>query len=89
MILEGKTIVVTGVGTGLGCEVARLALRDGANVVMGARTEKQLAENANSAPVASAPHHAFHPGAGRASAGSRKSGKHCSPSPNGAWFTLK
>lgn len=46
MILEGKTIVVTGVGTGLGCEVARLALRDGANVVMGARTEKQLAENA-------------------------------------------
>jgi NAD(P)-dependent dehydrogenase (short-subunit alcohol dehydrogenase family) len=42
MILEGKTLVVCGVGAGLGREVARVALRDGANVVLGARTEAQL-----------------------------------------------
>jgi NAD(P)-dependent dehydrogenase (short-subunit alcohol dehydrogenase family) len=38
MILEGKTVVVTGVGRGLGSEIARLCLRDGANVVLAART---------------------------------------------------
>ena len=32
MILEGKTVVVTGVGPGLGGEVAKLVLRDGGNV---------------------------------------------------------
>lgn len=42
-ILQGKTVVVTGVGTGLGKEVASAAVRDGANVVIGARTESQLA----------------------------------------------
>src|SRR5262245_38841960 len=42
MILEGKTLAVCGVGAGLGREVARVALRDGANVVLGARTEAQL-----------------------------------------------
>lgn len=42
MILEGKTVVVSGVGAGLGREVAALAIRDGANVVLGARTEAQL-----------------------------------------------
>ncbi len=42
MILEGKTIVVSGVGGGLGQEIARLALRDGANVVLGARTQASL-----------------------------------------------
>ncbi len=42
MILEGKTVVVSGVGAGLGREVAALAIRDGANVVLGARTESQL-----------------------------------------------
>ena len=30
MILEGKNVIVCGVGPGLGGEVARLALRDGA-----------------------------------------------------------
>ena len=30
MILEGKTVVVCGVGPGLGREVAQAALRDGA-----------------------------------------------------------
>ena len=42
MILEGKTVLVTGVGDGLGRECAANALRDGANVVMGARTEQKL-----------------------------------------------
>ncbi len=43
MIVQDKVIVVTGVGPGLGGEVARLALRDGAKVVIGARREKKLA----------------------------------------------
>jgi len=47
MILEGKTVLVSGVGTGLGREVARLALRDGANVVLAARTESVLKETAS------------------------------------------
>ena len=46
MILQGKTVVVCGVGAGLGREVARIALRDGANAVLGARTEAQLASAA-------------------------------------------
>jgi NAD(P)-dependent dehydrogenase (short-subunit alcohol dehydrogenase family) len=46
MFLEGKTILVSGVGAGLGREVVSLALRDGARVVMGARTESVLEETA-------------------------------------------
>jgi NAD(P)-dependent dehydrogenase (short-subunit alcohol dehydrogenase family) len=42
MILEGKTVLVTGVGNGLGRECATSALRDGANVVMAARTADTL-----------------------------------------------
>jgi NAD(P)-dependent dehydrogenase (short-subunit alcohol dehydrogenase family) len=42
MILDGKTVVVTGVGPGLGGETVRLALRDGANVVMAARKGDRL-----------------------------------------------
>lgn len=42
MILEGKTVVVSGVGPGLGREIAAAAQRDGANVVLGARTRKNL-----------------------------------------------
>ena len=42
MILEGKTVVVCGVGTGLGSEVARVVLRDGAQVMLAARTESTL-----------------------------------------------
>jgi NAD(P)-dependent dehydrogenase (short-subunit alcohol dehydrogenase family) len=42
MILEGKTIVVSGVGTGLGSEVLRIAVRDGANVMAAARTQATL-----------------------------------------------
>ena len=42
MILEGKTVLVTGVGNGLGRECAASAFRDGANVVMAARTQETL-----------------------------------------------
>jgi len=44
MLLEGKTIVITGVGSGLGREIAAACVRDGANVVIGARTLKRLEE---------------------------------------------
>ena len=46
MILENRTLVVSGVGAGLGREVTRLALRDGARVVMAARTESVLEQTA-------------------------------------------
>jgi len=46
MILENKTVVISGVGPGLGREVARLALRDGARVVIGARRGKDLESTA-------------------------------------------
>ena len=42
MLLEGKTVIVTGVGAGLGRECAASALREGANVVMAARTQETL-----------------------------------------------
>ena len=42
MILQGKTVLVTGVGGGLGRECAAAALRDGANVVIAARTADTL-----------------------------------------------
>ena len=44
MVLEGKTIVIAGAGPGLGAEIAKCALRDGANVVLGARNEERLAK---------------------------------------------
>ena len=47
MILEGKTVIVSGVGPGLGGEVARLAVRDGANVVVAARSADKLAAAAS------------------------------------------
>jgi NAD(P)-dependent dehydrogenase (short-subunit alcohol dehydrogenase family) len=46
MILEGKTVLVTGVGAGLGRECATSALRDGANVVLAARTADTLTATA-------------------------------------------
>jgi NAD(P)-dependent dehydrogenase (short-subunit alcohol dehydrogenase family) len=42
MILRGKTVIVTGVGVGLGRECVKAALREGANVVMAARTQANL-----------------------------------------------
>ena len=41
-MLEGKTVVVSGTGPDLGREIAAAAVRDGANVVLGARTEANL-----------------------------------------------
>ncbi|MBF9068020.1 SDR family oxidoreductase [Streptacidiphilus fuscans] len=46
MLLEGRTVVVSGVGPGLGQRVALAAARDGANVVLGARTEANLVKAA-------------------------------------------
>jgi NAD(P)-dependent dehydrogenase (short-subunit alcohol dehydrogenase family) len=46
MLVQGKTVVVCGVGAGLGREVAAAALRDGANVVLAARRADALAEHA-------------------------------------------
>src|SRR5437763_6744576 len=40
--LEGKTVIIAGVGSGLGRETAAAALREGGNVVMGARTASML-----------------------------------------------
>ena len=42
MILENKTILVSGVGPGLGREIASRVLRDGGNVVIGARKAESL-----------------------------------------------
>src|SRR5437588_11726247 len=42
MLLDGKTVIVTGVGAGLGRECAAAALREGANVVIAARTAESL-----------------------------------------------
>ena len=46
MIVKDKTVVITGVGPGFGREIAACSLRDGANVVIGARTESRLEETA-------------------------------------------
>lgn len=46
MLLEGKTVIVSGVGEGLGREVAQAAYGQGANVVLGARTEAKLVKAA-------------------------------------------
>lgn len=37
-MLEGKTVLIAGVGKGLGREVAEVAAREGARIVLGART---------------------------------------------------
>src|SRR3954466_223808 len=42
MLLDGKTVVVSGVGPGLGREIAVAAAREGANVVLAARREDNL-----------------------------------------------
>jgi len=47
VILGGKTVMVSGVGPGLGREIAAAALRDGANVVIGARSPDKLQQIAS------------------------------------------
>jgi NAD(P)-dependent dehydrogenase (short-subunit alcohol dehydrogenase family) len=44
VIVKDKTLVITGDGPGLGREIAASSQRDGANVVIGARTESRLVE---------------------------------------------
>ncbi|MFF3687521.1 SDR family oxidoreductase [Streptomyces sp. NPDC002187] len=46
MLLQGKTVIVSGVGAGLGHQIAATAVREGANAVLGARTEANLAKSA-------------------------------------------
>ncbi|WP_434590943.1 SDR family oxidoreductase [Streptomyces sp. A5-4] len=46
MLLQGKTVIVSGVGAGLGHQVAAAVVRDGGNAVLGARTEASLAKSA-------------------------------------------
>ncbi|WP_405544039.1 SDR family oxidoreductase [Streptomyces phaeochromogenes] len=45
-LLQGKTVVVSGVGAGLGHQVVAAVVRDGGNAVLGARTEANLAKSA-------------------------------------------
>lgn len=45
-LLAGSTVVVSGVGAGLGRQVAAAVLREGGNAVLGARTEAHLAATA-------------------------------------------
>ena len=42
MLLEDKVVIISGVGPGLGREIATAAAREGASVMMGARTEANL-----------------------------------------------
>lgn len=46
MLLRGKTVIVSGVGAGLGHQVAAAVVRDGGNAVLGARTEANLVKAA-------------------------------------------
>ena len=46
MLLQDRTVIVSGVGTGLGHQVAAAVVEDGGNAVLGARTEARLAESA-------------------------------------------
>ncbi|MFD9979362.1 SDR family oxidoreductase [Streptomyces massasporeus] len=45
-LLAGKTVVVSGVGAGLGRQAAAAVVRDGGRAVLGARTEASLAKTA-------------------------------------------
>ena len=45
-LLDGKVAIVSGIGPGLGIELARAFAREGADVAMGARTESALQEAA-------------------------------------------
>jgi NAD(P)-dependent dehydrogenase (short-subunit alcohol dehydrogenase family) len=47
MLLEDKVVVVSGVGPGMGVEIARAAVREGADVVMGARNSAYLEQVAD------------------------------------------
>ncbi|MBW2942206.1 SDR family oxidoreductase [Zhongshania aquimaris] len=42
MLLKNKTVVISGVGPGLGCKLVTLSLVEGANVVLASRTQEKL-----------------------------------------------
>ncbi|UYQ62727.1 SDR family oxidoreductase [Streptomyces peucetius] len=46
MLLQGRTVIVSGVGAGLGHQVAATVVGNGGNAVLGARTEASLAASA-------------------------------------------
>jgi len=46
-MLEGKTVLIAGVGKGLGREIAEAAFREGGRVVLGARTLSVIEDEAN------------------------------------------
>ncbi|MGI5444900.1 SDR family oxidoreductase [Streptomyces sp. CA-243310] len=60
MLLRGKTVIVSGVGAGLGHQVAATVVRDGGNAVLGARTEANLVKSATEIDPAGA-HTAYLP----------------------------
>ena len=45
-LLEGKTVLIAGAGKGLGREIAEVAVREGARVLLGARTQSVIEEEA-------------------------------------------
>jgi len=47
--IDGLTVIISGVGDGLGRETALVAAREGGNVVLGSRTESMLAKVADEA----------------------------------------
>jgi NAD(P)-dependent dehydrogenase (short-subunit alcohol dehydrogenase family) len=46
-VLEGKTVLIAGAGPGLGYETARIVLREGGRVVLGARNADRLKDSAD------------------------------------------
>ena len=44
MLLEGKVSIISGIGPGLGQELAYVFAREGSDVVLAARTESKLQE---------------------------------------------
>ena len=49
--LDDKVVIVTGAGRGIGAAIARTYAEVGANVVLAARTEAQLAEVGQALPT--------------------------------------
>jgi NAD(P)-dependent dehydrogenase (short-subunit alcohol dehydrogenase family) len=53
--LDGRTVIISGVGAGLGRETALVVAREGGNAVLGARTETSLAAVAEEVEAAGGP----------------------------------